>query len=47
MRVGNMAEVRYYLTLVDVPEENIPERYRGQVAAGMNVEDNLCVRNAL
>ena len=28
----------YYLALVDVPEENIPERYRGKVMSGMNVE---------
>ena len=28
----------YYLALVDVPEENIPERYRGKVASGMNAE---------
>ncbi len=28
----------YYLALIDVPEENIPERYRGTVASGMNVE---------
>ena len=28
----------YYLALIDVPEENIPARYRGKVAPGMNVE---------
>jgi HlyD family type I secretion membrane fusion protein len=28
----------YYLALIDVPEENIPEHYRGKVASGMNVE---------
>ena len=28
----------YYLALVDVPEENIPEHYRGKVASGMNAE---------
>jgi len=28
----------YYLALVDVPDENIPEKYRGAVASGMNTE---------
>lgn len=28
----------YYLALIDVPEDNIPEKYRGKVASGMNVE---------
>jgi HlyD family type I secretion membrane fusion protein len=28
----------YYLALIDVPEENLPEHYRGKVASGMNVE---------
>jgi HlyD family type I secretion membrane fusion protein len=28
----------YYLALIDVPDENIPEHYRGKVEAGMNVE---------
>jgi membrane fusion protein, type I secretion system len=28
----------YYLALIDVPEENIPEHYRGKVASGMNAE---------
>ena len=28
----------YYLALIDVPDENIPERYRGKVAPGMNAE---------
>jgi HlyD family type I secretion membrane fusion protein len=28
----------YYLALVDVPDENIPEKYRGTVASGMNAE---------
>ena len=28
----------YYLALVDVPDENIPEKYRGAVAPGMNTE---------
>jgi len=28
----------YYLALIDVPEENIPEHYRGKVASGMNTE---------
>jgi HlyD family type I secretion membrane fusion protein len=36
--VDEQSKQSYYLTLVDVPEENIPERYRGQVAPGMNVE---------
>jgi HlyD family type I secretion membrane fusion protein len=28
----------YYLALIDVPEENIPEHYRGKVVSGMNTE---------
>lgn len=28
----------YYLARIDVPEENIPESYRGKVTPGMNVE---------
>jgi HlyD family type I secretion membrane fusion protein len=28
----------YYLALIDVPEENIPEHYRGKVTSGMNAE---------
>src|SRR5262245_21496321 len=28
----------YYVALVDVPDENIPEKYRGAVASGMNTE---------
>ena len=28
----------YYLALIDVPDENIPEHYRGKVAPGMNAE---------
>ena len=28
----------YYLALIDVPEENLPEHYRGKVASGMNAE---------
>jgi HlyD family type I secretion membrane fusion protein len=28
----------YYLALIDVPEENIPVRYRGKVTPGMNAE---------
>ena len=36
--VDDQSKQPYYLTLIHVPEENIPERYRGQVAPGMNVE---------
>jgi HlyD family type I secretion membrane fusion protein len=28
----------YYLALIDVPEENIPARYRGKLTSGMNVD---------
>jgi hypothetical protein len=28
----------YYLALVDVPDENIPKKYCGAVASGMNTE---------
>ena len=28
----------YYLALIDVREDNIPEKYRGKVTSGMNVE---------
>ena len=28
----------YYLALIDVPDENIPEQYRGKLASGMNAE---------
>jgi Mrp family chromosome partitioning ATPase len=28
----------YYLALIDVPEENIPEQYRGTLSSGMNAE---------
>ena len=28
----------YYLALVDVPEDNIPEKYKGKVFSGMNAE---------
>jgi multidrug efflux pump subunit AcrA (membrane-fusion protein) len=28
----------YYLALIDVPEENIPEHYRGTLSSGMNAE---------
>ena len=34
----------YYLALVDVPEENIPEHYRGKVASGMNAEVIMPIR---
>jgi HlyD family type I secretion membrane fusion protein len=28
----------YYLALIDVPEENIPQQYRGRLSSGMNAE---------
>jgi len=34
----------YYLALVDVPEENVPEKYRGKVASGMNAEVIMPIR---
>ena len=34
----------YYLALVDVPEENVPEQYRGKVASGMNAEVIMPIR---
>jgi HlyD family type I secretion membrane fusion protein len=34
----------YYLAIIDVPEENIPARYRGKLGSGMNVEVIVPIR---